>query len=78
MFTHTSVLPEEVMRFLEPKPGGRFIDATLGSGGHTRMLLERTAPDGRVLAIDQDEWISCSQWGMFPVPRKTSNSRGEA
>ena len=55
MFTHTSVLPEEVMRFLEPKPGGRFIDATLGSGGHTRMLLERTAPDGRVLAIDQDE-----------------------
>jgi hypothetical protein len=29
-------------------------------------------------AIDHDEWISCSHWGMFPVPRKTSNSRGEA
>jgi 16S rRNA (cytosine1402-N4)-methyltransferase len=44
-----------VMQFLQPKPGGRFIDATLGAGGHTRLLLERTAPDGQVLAIDQDE-----------------------
>src|SRR3954464_6576019 len=55
MFTHTPVLLEEVKRFLEPKPGNRFIDATLGAGGHTRMLLEQTSPDGRVLAIDQDE-----------------------
>jgi 16S rRNA (cytosine1402-N4)-methyltransferase len=55
MFTHTPVLLDEVMHFLHPKPGGRFIDATLGAGGHTRVLLERTAPDGRVLAIDQDE-----------------------
>jgi 16S rRNA (cytosine1402-N4)-methyltransferase len=55
MFTHTPVLLDEVMRFLEPKPGSRFIDATFGAGGHTRMLLDRTAPDGRVLAIDQDE-----------------------
>src|SRR5262245_42744583 len=55
MFTHTPVLLSEVLRFLEPKPGGRFIDATLGAGGHTRMLLEQTAPDGRVLAIDQDK-----------------------
>jgi 16S rRNA (cytosine1402-N4)-methyltransferase len=44
-----------VKRFLDPQPGGRFIDATLGAGGHTRMLLEETSPDGRVLAIDQDE-----------------------
>jgi 16S rRNA (cytosine1402-N4)-methyltransferase len=55
MFTHTPVLLDQVTRFLEPKAGGRFIDATLGAGGHTRMLLEQTAPDGQVLAIDQDE-----------------------
>jgi 16S rRNA (cytosine1402-N4)-methyltransferase len=55
MSTHTPVLLDEVKRFLEPRPAGRFIDATLGAGGHTRMLLEQTAPDGRVLAIDQDE-----------------------
>jgi hypothetical protein len=29
-------------------------------------------------AIDHNEWISCSHWGMFPLPRKISNSRGEA
>ncbi len=55
MFTHTPVLLHEVIQFLEPKPGGRFIDATFGAGGHTQALLDRTAPDGRVLAIDQDE-----------------------
>src|SRR5690348_1234455 len=55
MFGHTPVLLDEVIQFLEPKPAGRFIDATLGAAGHTRALLERTAPDGRVLGIDQDE-----------------------
>jgi 16S rRNA (cytosine1402-N4)-methyltransferase len=55
MFTHASVLLDEVLQFLEPRPGRRFIDATLGAGGHTRALLERTEPDGRVLALDQDE-----------------------
>ena len=50
MFTHTPVLLDETMQFLDPKPGGRFIDATLGAGGHTRALLDRTLPDGRVLA----------------------------
>jgi len=54
MFGHTPVLLDEVIRHLEPKPGGRFIDATLGAAGHARALLERTAPDGAVLGIDQD------------------------
>jgi len=43
------------MQFLNLRPDGRYIDATFGAGGHTRELLERTAPGGRVLAIDQDE-----------------------
>jgi 16S rRNA (cytosine1402-N4)-methyltransferase len=55
MRSHTPVLLEEVMQFLNPGPGGRFIDATLGAGGHSRTILERTAPDGKLLAIDQDE-----------------------
>src|SRR5262245_17786137 len=55
MATHTAVLVDETLQFLDPKPGGRYIDATFGGGGHTRFLLERTAPDGRVLALDQDE-----------------------
>ena len=52
---HIPVLLDEVIQFLEPKAGGNLIDATLGAAGHARALLERTAPDGRVLGIDQDE-----------------------
>ncbi len=55
MLSHTPVLIDEVLRFLNPQPGGRFIDATLGAGGHTQAILDRTSPDGRVLAVDQDE-----------------------
>ena len=52
---HIPVLLDEVLQFLDPKPGKRFIDATVGAGGHTAALLDRTLPDGKVLAIDQDE-----------------------
>src|SRR5438105_11721144 len=55
MFGHTPVLAEEVIQFLDPRPGGRFIDATVGAGGHSRAILEHTAPDGKLLAIDQDQ-----------------------
>ena len=55
MYTHTPVLLDEVLTYLDPQPGGRFIDVTLGAAGHTRAILERASPDGRVLAIDQDE-----------------------
>jgi len=55
MHTHIPVLVEEVMRFLAVQPGGHYIDATFGAGGHTRELLSRTSPDGRVLALDRDE-----------------------
>ena len=55
MYTHLPVLLNEVMQFLNIRPDGRYIDATFGAGGHTRELLDRTSPGGRVLALDQDE-----------------------
>ena len=55
MLGHTPVLAEEVIQFLDPRPGGRFIDVTVGAGGHSRAILELTAPDGKLLALDQDE-----------------------
>ena len=51
---HVPVLLEDIMTFLHPQTGSRYIDGTLGGGGHTRALLERSAPDGRVLGIDAD------------------------
>jgi 16S rRNA (cytosine1402-N4)-methyltransferase len=52
---HTPVLLDEVLQFLNPQPNGRFIDSTLGGGGHAQAILEKTAPEGTVLALDQDE-----------------------
>ena len=55
MFGHRAVLLNEALGYLDPRPGSMFIDATFGAGGHTRALLDGTAADGRVLALDMDE-----------------------
>lgn len=51
---HIPVMPAEVLAALRPHAGGRYIDGTAGGGGHTALLLEHSAPDGQVLAIDAD------------------------
>ena len=51
---HVSVMLREAVEGLNPGPGKRFIDGTLGGGGHSEELLRRSAPDGRVLGIDRD------------------------
>ncbi|MCX7819380.1 MAG: 16S rRNA (cytosine(1402)-N(4))-methyltransferase RsmH [Kiritimatiellae bacterium] len=44
----------EVLRWLRPRPGGRYVDATLGGGGHAEAVLTASEPDGRLLGIDAD------------------------
>ncbi len=51
---HVPVLFDAVMAMLQPRPGGRYLDCTVGSGGHAAGLLQRCAPEGRVLATDAD------------------------
>lgn len=51
---HVPVMVEEIMEVLAPAPGERAVDATLGWGGHAERLLERLAPDGRLLGLDAD------------------------
>ncbi|MCS6994582.1 MAG: 16S rRNA (cytosine(1402)-N(4))-methyltransferase RsmH [Anaerolineales bacterium] len=51
---HQPVLYEEIIHALRPVPGGRYIDGTLGAGGHSAGLLEASAPTGEVLAFDLD------------------------
>ncbi len=53
-FKHQSVLLDEAVSLLTENGGGRFIDGTLGGGGHTRKLLE-TLPECEVLGIDCDQ-----------------------
>lgn len=51
---HRPVLLEETIRLLAPRPGQRFLDMTLGGGGHTRRLLEAVGETGRVVGLDRD------------------------
>lgn len=53
-FVHVPVLSKELIEGLNISPGGHYLDATVGGGGHTRLILG-TFPDVRVTAIDRDE-----------------------
>jgi 16S rRNA (cytosine1402-N4)-methyltransferase len=53
-FVHISVLSREVVAGLAIHPGGHYLDATVGGGGHSQSILT-TAPDVQLTALDQDE-----------------------
>lgn len=51
---HLSVLYKETLEAIAPQPGGRYVDGTLGAGGHAWGLLEGSHPDGQLLGLDVD------------------------
>ncbi len=53
--THIPVLPEEVLTYLNPKSGGLYVDATIGLGGHSLSILQKSTPAGKLIGIDQDD-----------------------
>ncbi|MFG6137554.1 16S rRNA (cytosine(1402)-N(4))-methyltransferase RsmH [Halomonas sp. B23F22_10] len=53
-FRHASVLLDGAVDALIHDPAGHYLDGTFGRGGHSRAILERLAPEGRLLAIDRD------------------------
>jgi 16S rRNA (cytosine1402-N4)-methyltransferase len=52
-FEHATVMRDEVVRAIAPRPGGVYVDATLGGGGHVVALLE-AEPKARIVAFDRD------------------------
>lgn len=67
---HIPVLQKEVLQCLNPKPNENFIDCTIGEGGHTLAILEKTAPKGKVLGIEWDPELynqlreKCLRWHL--------------
>lgn len=51
---HLSVLYKDIIHALSPRAGGRYIDGTLGAGGHAAGILAASAPDGELLGLDLD------------------------
>ena len=54
MATHVPVLVKEVIEALAVQPGGRYIDCTVGGGGHAAAILEHSSPGGQLLGLDAD------------------------
>lgn len=52
---HIPALLPQTIECLDIKPDGIYVDATFGGGGHSRAILQRLGPDGRLLGFDQDE-----------------------
>ena len=51
---HTTVLLSEAVDALDIKPDGTYVDATFGRGGHSRLILSKLSPKGRLIAFDKD------------------------
>ncbi len=51
---HAPVLVEEAVHYLAVQPGGRYVDCTVGAGGHARAILEAASPGGLLLGLDAD------------------------
>ena len=51
---HLPVLVAEVLKYLDCRPDRIYVDATVGSGGHARRILEKSSPTGRLIGLDWD------------------------
>ena len=67
--THTTVLLQEAVDALVHDPQGNYIDGTFGRGGHSRAVLARLGPSGRLCAFDQDPQAVQSAQDLLPDPR---------
>jgi len=69
---HQPVLYKEIIHALQPHDGGRYVDGTLGAGGHARGILEASAPDGQLLGLDVDpQALALARKTLAPYEQRT-------
>jgi len=54
-FVHVPVMVQEMVALLKPQAGKRYLDGTLGGGGHAEQILYHSRPNGRLLGLDRDD-----------------------
>lgn len=73
MTGHVPVLREEVLALLQPRPGGHYLDATVGLGGHAEAILRASAPSGTLLGVDRDgEALALARQRLAPFGPRVS------
>ena len=73
---HVPVLPEEVVRGLEPLEGCLAVDLTVGGGGHTELLARRVGPAGKVIGLDCDaEQLGRARCRLADLPVELVHAR---
>lgn len=76
MTRHEPVMVDEVLRWAGVRSGGRYIDATLGGGGHAAAILSASAPDGRLLGLDADpEAVHRARERLAPFGERVATAR---
>ncbi len=70
-------MPDEVVRFLAPKPGGIYVDGTVGGGGHASLILDASSPDGMLIGFDRDgEALRAAAERLLPYGDRVRLVRG--
>jgi len=74
---HVPVLVAEVVAILQPRPGGSYLDATVGLGGHAEAILRASEPTGTLLGIDRDaEALALAGRRLASFDRRVNLLRG--
>ena len=69
---HQPVLYKEIIHALQPRRSGRYVDGTLGAGGHARGILEASVPDGQLLGLDVDlQALALARKTLAPYEQRT-------
>ncbi len=68
-------MPEEIVRWLDPRPGAIIVDGTLGAGGHARVLADRVGEEGMVIGLDRDPAaVAAAEHNLAGLPMRLAQS----